>query len=288
MQTGNFLNALAKKIGAEANQDLVTLLANSAFAQTEIPDALATLLDTGLMSLEGAKNSAELLNHFKATILNGIDSPIMDWAKKNGLETEYSAEKSTYKRLANMIAKNSALIEEARKQGGGAEKDAEVNRLTAQMQKMQAEQIAAIAAKDSEITNLKASHAKQTMDMLITAALSGKNYANDKVAREANVNYARFVLESALKEKGAIIVNDNGTLKLKQAAAPELEFLDEGHKPVTFSGLSDQILAQAGCLKATDAEQTKTPPDKITLQPGDTRDFSEYDAAMKAAIGSLG
>lgn len=283
------MNSLAKKIGAETNQDLITLLANSTFAQTEIPDALATLLDTGLMSLDGAKNSAELLNHFKATTLSGIDTDIMDWAKSKGLETEYAAEKSTYKRLKNLIAKTNALIEEAKKQGGGTEKDAEVKRLTEQLQKLQTEQIAAIATKDNEIAALKASHAKQTMDMLVTAALAGKNYANDKVAQEANINYARFVIESALKEKGAIIVNDNGTLKLKQAAAPELDYLDEGHKPVTFSGLSDQILAQAGCLKATEQEQHKNmPPVNVTVPADDKRNFESYDAAMKASMEALG
>ena len=287
MQAGNFLTSLAKKLGLENNQALVNLLTNATFAQTEIADELANSIDTGLMSLEGAKNNQDVLNHFKALNLNPIDTPIIAWAKEHGLEAEYTAEKSTYKRLAMMIEKSKALIEAAKKTGGAGEKDAEVKRLTEQLQKLQGEMTAAIAGKDTEISNLKAAHATDILDMLVTSTLAGKQYANDKINHDANVQYARFILNAALKEKGAVIVNDNGTLKLKQAAAPELDYLDEGHKPVTFGSFSDQTLAAAGVLKAFEPTQQRTPPTEIRVPGGDTRDFSNYDAAMQAAIGAL-
>ena len=219
-----------------------------------------------------------------------MDAPIASAYSILSVSTNFLyVQRSRAALLASLLFAATVLPSTTYANVGGTEKDAEVKRLTEQLQKLQTEQIAAIATKDNEIAALKASHAKQTMDMLVTAALAGKNYANDKVAQEANINYARFVIESALKEKGAIIVNDNGTLKLKQAAAPELDYLDEGHKPVTFSGLSDQILAQAGCLKATEQEQHKNmPPVNVTVPADDKRNFESYDAAMKASMEALG
>ena len=103
MLFGEFLNTMAAKLGAQQNPHLVSLLANNQLTQAEIHDDLANLLNTGLMSLDGAKNNSDVQNHFKPIILKGVDERLDAIAKQFGFETELAAEKSTYKR-AEIIA----------------------------------------------------------------------------------------------------------------------------------------------------------------------------------------
>ena len=58
MQLKDFLNQQAAKIGLQDNAELATLIAK--VGTTEIPDELASQFNTGLMSLDGAKNNPAL------------------------------------------------------------------------------------------------------------------------------------------------------------------------------------------------------------------------------------
>lgn len=284
MKLGEFLNQLAGKVGQQSSADLVSLLSNSELANTEIADALATALNTGLMSLDGAKQSADVLKHFRPIILKGIDDQMSAYATEAGFADDYGKEDTSYKKLGLVIAKAKEAVENAKK--GGGKNDAEIQRLTAKLQDLQNQQVTAIAAKDAEIKRLNDQFAAETLSMLINNQLSGKQYANESVSNEINVKLARLIVDDAIKAKKAIVVNDGGTLRLKQADAPELDLLDEGHKPVTFSDLIDQALAASGTLKASQQQTPKTTPTSINVQQtqGEVRGFDE---AMAASLNAL-
>jgi len=284
MKLGEFLNQLAGKVGQQSSADLVSLLSNSELANTEIADALATALNTGLMSLDGAKQSADVLKHFRPIILKGIDDQMSAYATEAGFADDYGKEDTSYKKLGLVIAKAKEAVENAKK--GGGKNDAEIQRLTAKLQDLQNQQVTAIAAKDAEIKRLNDQFAAETLSMLINNQLSGKQYANESVSNEINVKLARLIVDDAIKAKKAIVVNDGGTLRLKQADAPELDLLDEGHKPVTFSDLIDQALAASGTLKASQQQTPKTTPASINVQQtqGEVRGFDE---AMAASLNAL-
>ena len=251
MLFGEFLNTMAAKLGAQQNPHLVSLLANNQLTQAEIHDDLANLLNTGLMSLDGAKNNSDVQNHFKPIILKGVDERLDAIAKQFGFETELAAEKSTYKRAEIIASKMQSLIDaEKNKNGQPSEKE---NQLNQQLQQLQSQLQTAIAAKDGEIAQLKQAHESQLLSMLIDAELGDKPYANDAIPRNVNVMTARNLVDAMLKEKGVVAINDNGTLRLKQAANPTLDYMDEGFKPVSYSSFADKVLADSKMLRVSTA-----------------------------------
>lgn len=280
MLFGDFLNTMAAKLGEQQNPHLVSLLANNQLTQAEIHDDLANLLNTGLMSLDGAKNNSDVQNHFKPIILKGIDERLDAIAKQFGFESELAAEKSTYKRAEIIASKMQSLIDaEKNKNGKPSEKE---NQLNQQLQQLQAQLQTAIAAKDSEIAQLKQAHESQLLSMLIDAELGDKPYANDSIPRNVNIMTARNLVDAMLKEKGVIAINDNGTLRLKQAANPTLDYMDEGFKPVSFSSFADKVLADSKMLRVSTAgkqQPTQQPTQKVIDTPPTTQQIPQSFAA---------
>ena len=289
MLFGDFLNTMAAKLGEQQNPHLVSLLANNQLTQTDIHDDLANLLNTGLMSLDGAKNNSDVQNHFKPIILKGIDERLDAIAKQFGFESELAAEKSTYKRAEIIASKMQSLIDaEKNKNGQPSEKE---NQLNQQLQQLQSQLQTAIAAKDSEIAQLKQAHESQLLSMLIDAELGDKPYANDSIPRNVNVMTARNLVDAMLKEKGVIAINDNGTLRLKQAANPTLDYMDEGFKPVSFSSFADKVLADSKMLRVSTAgkqQPTQQPTQKvIDTQPVTPQIPQSFAASISDSIADL-
>ncbi len=289
MLIGEFLNTMAAKLGAQQNPHLVSLLANDQLTQAEIHDDLANLLNTGLMSLDGAKNNSDVQNHFKPIILKGVDERLDAIAKQFGFETELAAEKSTYKRAEIIASKMQSLIDaEKNKNGQPSEKE---NQLNQQLQQLQSQLQTAIAAKDGEIAQLKQAHESQLLSMLIDAELGDKPYANDAIPRNVNVMTARNLVDAMLKEKGVIAINDNGTLRLKQAANPTLDYMDEGFKPVSFSSFADKVLADSKMLRVSTAgkqQPTQQPIQKvIDTQPTTPQIPQSLVASISNSIADL-
>ena len=289
MLIGEFLNTMAAKLGAQQNPHLVSLLANNQLAQAEIHDDLANLLNTGLMSLDGAKNNSDVQNHFKPIILKGVDERLDAIAKQFGFETELAAEKSTYKRAEIIASKMQSLIDaEKNKNGQPSEKE---NQLNQQLQQLQSQLQTAIAAKDGEIAQLKQAHESQLLSMLIDAELGDKPYANDAIPRNVNVMTARNLVDAMLKEKGVVAINDNGTLRLKQAANPTLDYMDEGFKPVSYSSFADKVLADSKMLRVNTAgkqQPTQQPNQKIIdTQPTTPQIPQSFAASIGNSIADL-
>lgn len=251
MLIGEFLNTMASKLGLQQDPNLVSLLSNAQFANVDVNDDLANRFNTGLMSLEGAKNNSDVQNHFKPIILKAVDNQFETIAKQYGFESELAAEKSTYKRAEMIAGKIQALIDAEKGKGGQAsEKE---NQLTQQIQQMQSQLQALSESKNSEIAQLKKAHEDQMLSMLINSELGDKPYANDSIPRNVNVMTARNLVDAMLKEKGVIAINDNGVLRLKQAANPTLDYVDEGYKPVSFASFADKILADSKMLRVSQA-----------------------------------
>lgn len=291
MKLGEFLNTMAAKLGLQNDPQMVSLLSNAQIANMEIGDDFAGKMNAGLMSLDGAKSNTEVKKHFDALALNGVDAKLLPLAQLYGATSEFDAEKSTYKRVDILAEKIKAKIAEieAKSQNADVTKDSEVKRLNAELQKLQNQLTTLTADKDREIAGLKSAHEKAMLGSLIDFSLTGKPYANDKVDAKTNVTIARALLDSELAAKGAIIVNDNGVLKLKNANAPELDLLDEGNKPVSFAGFTDKVLADANLLKVSkSATQQQRTPFTIPVAQQKQEGMESYNAAMQNAMQEAG
>lgn len=293
MKLGDLLNKLAAKIGSQNDQDLIDLLSSAEIAHVDVSDDLAQRFDTGLMSLDGAKNNRDVLNHLKPIILKAADDKFAILAEKYGIANEMQAEQSTYKKIDLLENALSAKMKdlEQRAQSASATKGEEASRLTKQIEQLQ-KQIAEInEAKEREIANYKSESAKQQLDMLVNFELNGKRYANQELG-DTNVTIARTLIEKALKDSKAILVNEDGVLKLKQAENPSLDYIDSGYKTVSFGDFANRILAEKHLLEVSqevnDGGQTpQYKPTTITLSNGSKVDTASIDSAAAASIADL-
>ena len=288
MKLGEFLNTMAAKLALQHDQNLISVLSNAAIANMEIGDEFANKMNTGLMSLDGAKSSVEVKKHFDALALKAIDDKLNPLAQLYGAQSEFEAEKSTYKRVDILAGKFAAALEAAKAAQGDATKDTEVKRLAGELQKMQSQVTSVTAEKDGEIARLKAEHEKAMLNALIDFSLSGKPYANKSLDAKTNVTIARAIMTEELAKRGGVIVNENGMLKLKQSATPELDLLDEGNKPLSFGDFTDKLLAEKSLLDVSKPATQQQRVQVITTPKTGEMDMSAYEAAMERSIREAG
>jgi hypothetical protein len=268
MTFGEFLNSLAAKARLQNDPQFIQLLASADLSQRTINDELAHRLDGALMSLEGAKNNTDVQNHFRGTLLKTADEKFATIAEKFGLTADIAAEKSTYKKfdiLETKLAAKIAELEKQIKEGNGTQTE-EVKNLQTQIATLQAQAAKLTADKQQEIEQLKSTHQGEILNMLIRNELAGKNYANKQLDNSVNVTIASTLLTDALKKSGAIVVNENGAIKLKNAASPNLDYYDDSHKAVGFGDYVDKLLADNKLLEVSKPGAPKPP----TPQPGQT------------------
>lgn len=292
MKFGDFLNNLATKTGQQNDQAFIDLLSSSELSQHEISDELAQRIDGGLMSLDGAKNNPDVLKHYRPIVLKAIDDKIAVLAEKYGIADKIATEKSSYNKLDILEQALAAKLAdaEAKVQGAGGQKSEEVARLTNQIADLQGQLQTLTASKEAELKSLRDEYSKSQLDMLINFDLKGRRYANAELG-DTNVDIAHAIIDKALKERKAVIVNDNGVLKLKQADNLDLDFLDGQYKPVSFSDFVSSTLAEKHLLdvQGNGDDDRKTPPTPPVIQtdkPGD-RNTSRLDAAVAAASADL-
>ena len=292
MTLGELLNNLAAKIGAQNDQALVDLLSSAELSQHEVSDELATRFNTGLLSLEAAKNNVEVQNHFKPILLKAADDRFAAFAEKYGFTDENAAEKSTYKKIDLLESKLAAKLAELEKrQGTGGAKEAELTKQIADLQK----QIATVtAAKDKELADYKKQVEQDQLNSLVNFELNGKRYANQDLG-DTNIEIARALIKKELAAKRALLVNEGGTLKLNQADNPTLDYFDSAYKQVSFSDFVNSVLAEKHLLEVSPDPDpnggggrfTPQQPTSIKLPNGKEVDTSSVDAAAAASIADL-
>lgn len=252
----DLLQQQAAKLGLQDNADLVSVLAK--VGTIEIPDELASQFHTGLMSLEGAKNNAQLLNHFKPTVLNAVDDQFKILAEKYGISEEMASEKSTYKKAAILEAALARKIAEAEAKIGASDSKAEINKLNKQLSDLQGQLAQVHDAHKAKISELEKKHSEEQLNFLVDFELGNKNFANKAIDKKVSILTAKTLMQEDLKAKGAVIINENGVLKLKQAENPTMDFVDAGYKPISFKDYTDQVLANSHLLEVS-GKTTKAP-----------------------------
>lgn len=284
MKLGDLLNRLAAKQGLQNNQTLIDLLSNAELANKEVADDFANSLDSGLMSLDGAKNNPALLNHFKPILLKAADDKFAILAEKYGISDEISQEKSTYKKFDILEQRIESKLAELKAKGGKGSEETE--RLTSQIADLQKQLATLNESKTNELKALAEKHQAEQMSMLVDFELAGKNFANKQLDRQINVLTAKTLLNSKLQESKAIIVNENGALKLKQAENPTMDFVDSGYKPVSFADFTDKVLADAKLLEVSSGPQPPQPGVIVHAQPQiNTSKFAQAIAQAQANNG---
>ncbi len=284
MKLGDFLNTLAQKSKIDLDFGTLSNKKLDELNMIEIDDTVAGQFDSTLMSLDGAKNNPEVLNHFKPIILKAVDNKYAILAEKYGLGDDFTNEKNTYKKadlLEQKIDAKLAELEAQKGKGGNAEKE---QLLAKQLGELQTQLSTLTESSKKEVETFRGQYENEITEMHVKNLLAGKKFATKDLPIEVNTQMARLLIDKQLKEKGAMLIRKDGELKLVQSALPDMDFYMD-NKPVSFSDFTNKILADNKLLEvsqpATQTQQTPT-----TVQTGNIN-TAKFEAQMQQSLASI-
>jgi len=281
MKLGDFLSTLAHKSNISIDFGTLSNKKLEELNQIEIDDTVAGQFDTTLMSLEGAKNNPEVLNHFKPIILKAVDNKFAIMAEKFGLGDDFTNEKNTYKKaemLESKIETKLSELEAQKGKGGNAEKE---QLLQKQLGELQTQLSQLTESKTNEISNVKTQYENEITEMYVKNMLSGKKFATKDLPMDVNTAIAKQLIEASLKSSGAKLIRKDGQLKLVQEALPEMDFY-QNNKPVSFSEFTDKILADNKLLEVSNPQQ-QTQQQQTVIQTGNLN-TTKFEAELAKAM----
>lgn len=250
MKFGTLLSDLAKKAGVDiTQQEFVSLLSHD----IEIPDAIATAMNKGLLNIDAAKNNPEVRKAARAEVLNGVDSKVSEILEELGIDdaSEILEEKNSYEKITKLTKKVNEL---AAKKAGSTKKE----------EKDVLEQ--KIADLNKEIKTLKDGHTVKEKEWQearngdltnfeIQKILLGKEYSLPKeMDADLKVTTAQSAINKALAAKGLKLVrNEQGQLAIVDKDGNKA--YSENHEELQVGSFIDGALAQNKLLKVNDQGQ---------------------------------
>jgi hypothetical protein len=282
MSLKKVLTKIAQVTGKADNESIQELLKNDALDSIEINDELSSILTSGLMGMEEAKNNQELQDHFYNKIKGGIYKNVDDVTNSSisslGLseeekETVMSGD-SELKRLKTLIS-----IAQNKAKEGGKSGSKEAN-----------EQIQAL---NQQISEIKEAHKKELKNKEIEAKNSQLNSTlKYKILGQNLINEIPggkdFLAEATInniKKQVHLDFAEDGSIEVKQKADPSLEVFEGGNK-VTIEKILAKELEQF--IKKTDsgepkpASQKRFEPQKPTQMTAQQRAASYGSTSLNA------
>lgn len=243
---------LAKKGNIDLTDAKYAALLSS---QMEVPDELATALDSTFMTADVAKQHPDITAHFNAKIFNGMDAKVKALAAEYELDATQigllDAEKNSYEKLKLLQQFTKATTEKRFEGLSKSDKAA----LADQIKQLNADIVKERESAAAEIQKAKAEAESSITNYALESQLAGKNYANKDLAPEINVSIAKQLLQTELAKKGAAIMRKDGKLVLVNATTPDVNYI-ENNKEVSLSDLTDSILASNKLTAVSGSQDT--------------------------------
>lgn len=261
---GELINKLALSGGMDADDDgLKTILGNTAVSSLELTDDVVNAINSNLLTIDSAKNNADLKNHFTALALAGVDGELARLQTSYDLTPEIieklKGETSSYKRIGMLVEQVKAL--ESAKIGQTKEGQDVLQKSIDDLNKQILENN---TSHQTALTDQSTKHRGEMQNLLVKTALSNYDYSLP-TSKEVAVSTAENIIFGELaKQGGTVILDDNNNLVLKQSANPEMDLFQD-HQKVDFKGFAESTLASHKLLKTIDTPPTGTPP---SIAPG--------------------
>ena len=100
-----------------------------------------------------------------------------------------------------------------------------------------------------------------------------------------NIRLARQIIDDKLQKQGAVLIRENGELKLKQSANPEMDYVDAGFKPVSFSDFTDTVLAENKLLDVSNSQDRQQTPQPTQIVATSNYNDTKFRQAVAEAQG---
>lgn len=244
---------IAAKLGVDVSQ--VPELAQLENADFEVPEAVANAFQSAqVFSEESAKNNPKLKAYFFSSALDPADKKLAALMDEFGFPEDAKAQvtsgQGTYERIA-LYSKKLAELKEQRDDAKGSDKTAlttQINQLNSELAKMKAEQQQLI---DDAVGKTKGEYEERIKNSLIFSKMASRKLDTSRFPAEMMQKLAYDYMVNALKDKGATLVNDNDSLKLKQSSDAALDYY-QNNQLVSFDDFLDEVLANNKLLAVND------------------------------------
>lgn len=265
MLIGELINNLAAKAGVPTdNAELKSLLASPELANITVPEVLVTSIDSGLLSIDAAKNNhPDIKKKYFADAYDGMDKQLIALVASDTFDQadldEIKAEKSTSKKAELIVTK----LKAAKSQAKGADKD-EINRQLAA-----AHEVARLAK--AEVETVKNSYETQISDIRKQAAIKAVfgNYKTiyDDLPQAVKTATMEALINQGLQDKNAELKTDeHGNLQLVSKDGSNV--FGDNHVQLTPQSFLDKTFAPV--LKKVAPQQPAANPRQPVQTPGKT------------------
>lgn len=245
----DYIKSLLKKAGVNPEDEkFKVFFANEEMGKLDVPEEIATGIDTNLISLTAAKdNYGPLKNFYHAQALNGIDTNIEQLLEELGLgdddKTELKLEKSTGKRVAALIKKVQAA-EQKKANADKPDKVAIQKTIDDLNRQIVSEKNLAIQAGVNAQNEIK----KFKLDAYLEREISKhKSVFDESLSPELRLTTLRNAVELALQRRGAKRdFDESGNLVLLRTDGTK--YFGENHEAVDFPKFVEQALSSEKLL----------------------------------------
>ena len=269
------INSLCKKANVNPEEFQKVVEANEALKTIQVPDQTKNLLENSLLTVDQAKQNADVKKHFKGTLLSTIDDKIneaIDEAElTDELKTEILGETSSYERIKK-LGKAIKQLEAQKITAVSGDKKALADQISSlnnaivnERKKFEAQ----LASKDSE-------YQSALKDMTIQQHLANYTYT-DAFPKPVALETALSLLRKQMIADGAEAVLHNGQIKLVSAKDKDLPF-SINNEEVGFDSYTAKLVADNKLLKTNPGNGTPSPQQHNTYQPNP----ADPNAAQKA------
>lgn len=287
----SFVNELALLAGVKSDILKPWVEANKA---VEIPDEAVSAIRGNLLTLEAAKNSSQLYDHFTATALNGVDTDIERFMGELKLEDSYTneikGEKKTAAKVRKLVESIRKLEQEKINTSGGDKKvlQEKIDSLTSQVADANA-----TALKQKGELETKIAEAKKDYTEKLKSYKQGEHYSSYTYAGEnhkAQKKLASILVDERMAELGLITQFDEETGNIKLLTKAGTEYFKD-NKSVDFKGFTDGILAENHLLKVSEPPKGgEGNHQQIVIQPngnGRQIDTSKMTSALNQSLADV-
>lgn len=269
MILGDFLNNLAVKAGIKIDDaDLKSLLSTPDLQKIQVPDNIASTIDSSLLSVDQAKNNhPAIAPHYKAQALNAVDVRLETIMNSAGLSQEVITElkgiKNTYERIDAITNKVIEATNAKAGAKGGEDKSAIQKQLEETLEKLRD------AEKDanSKVAAIEQQRKQDLINFQLQGLYSGKKTIYDELAANVKTMSLSNIINNSLQEKGAeFVIGADGVLTLQKKDGTT--FIGANHSPVTPQQFIDDAFAQNKVIILNDKSNPGVPPKTVIANEG--------------------
>lgn len=252
MKLADLFLKLAKKVGIDTDSENFKKIT---LPDVDVPDEMATSLDTKLLTEQAALSNTKIRNTIKAESLNGIDSLINILIEEGQYQDTDSIKNaaSSYERVKafhnHVVKAYEQKVKDATKPGANVDK-ASYDKQIADLNEAIRVTKQSLADKEKEFNSTRET---DLTNFEIHKLLLGKEYSLPKeMDADLKVQTAFAAVNKQLQAKGFKVIRENGQLVVVDK--DNKPAYSDSHEPIQVGSFFDGVLAQNKLLKVNDQQ----------------------------------